>query len=155
MIKSPTQISSSHPLYTTWAQMTSRCRSPKNSAFEHYGGRGIKVCDRWLGKTGFSNFVSDMGDRPAGKTLNRADSDGDYSPENCRWATSVVQVMNRGVHRSSKLGVKGVQRANDKFRARICIAGKCIHLGVFDRLEAASDAYREAADRVIDGELAK
>ena len=64
-----------------------RCRRPKDRFYKPYGGRGIKVCDRWQGPNGFSDFLADMGERPDGLTLDRKDNDGNYEAGNCRWAT--------------------------------------------------------------------
>lgn len=78
--------------------MIARCTRPNHAAFHNYGGRGITVCPRWLGDTGFPNFLSDMGERPKGKTLERRKNAGGYSPSNCRWATPAEQVLNTRVN---------------------------------------------------------
>lgn len=83
------------PTYTSWSAMKARCLRPGRENYKNYGGRGITVCDRWLGPNGFENFLADMGERPDGRTLDRIDGDGHYEPGNCRWATSSEQNRNR------------------------------------------------------------
>lgn len=75
------------PTYRTWESMKRRCSSMN----KNYGARGIKVCQRW---NRFENFFADMGLRPAGKTLDRIDVNGNYEPGNCRWATQSEQMLN-------------------------------------------------------------
>jgi len=72
--------------------MIARCTDPKHKNYENYGGRGIKVCGAWA--TSFETFLADMGERPAGRTLDRKDVNGDYSAINCRWATTIEQHSN-------------------------------------------------------------
>ena len=75
-----------HPLYSTWQGMVSRCTNPKDPAYYNYGERGITVCERW--KESFDDFCSDMGPRPDfGYTVDRMENDGNYEPNNCYWAS--------------------------------------------------------------------
>lgn len=81
------------PIYKVWMNMRARCKYPTSNGYKNYGGRGIKVCDRWQE---FQNFLEDMCDKTSeGLTLDRIDNDGDYEPSNCRWATIEEQAINK------------------------------------------------------------
>lgn len=104
-----------HPLYNSWRGMADRCLSENSPKYQKYGGRGIKICERWRPPHGFWNFVEDMGPKPSYKktpagvavySLDRIDVNGDYCPENCRWATQTQQMNN--THRNKKYTVHGV-----------------------------------------------
>ena len=83
----------SHKLYWSWRSMKLRCYNKNNHNYKNYGGRGIKVCDRW--RSSFANFLADMGERPFGHTLNRINNDGNYEPLNCKWSDGKSQCRNQ------------------------------------------------------------
>jgi hypothetical protein len=93
-----------HELYFVWEAMIDRCRNSHHEFWRSYGGRGIRVCHRWLDKkNGFGNFLADMGERPPGRdhngkalfSLDRRNNDGNYEPNNCKWSTASEQQKNK------------------------------------------------------------
>ncbi len=79
--------------YTTWCNMKARCYNPNRHDYYLYGGRGITVCDRW--RNSYQNFLEDMGRRPEGYSIERRNKDGNYEPDNCKWADDTEQANNR------------------------------------------------------------
>lgn len=141
----------SHRLYKTWAGMKHRCYNEKNPKYKHYGARGIEVCERWLD---VKNFIEDMySSFEEGLTLDRIDVDGDYEPDNCRWATLNTQARNtRKIMSTNKSGYRGVywDKNNKKWRTQIRVNGKNIHIGMFNDLLEGAKAYDQY---VIDNNL--
>lgn len=104
------------PVHRVWIGMRSRCNNPQSREYVNYGGRGIKVCERW---DSFENFVADMGVRPEGYSIDRINNDGNYEPSNCRWATTTQQLNNRRVNRVLELN--GERRTIGEWSAKLGI----------------------------------
>jgi len=92
----PTHGRSRTKIYRVWRSMLSRCQDPNFPKFQNWGGRGIRVCERWQT---FEHFFADMGECPPGRVLDRIDNDGDYTKDNCRWATTREQHNNKRPNR--------------------------------------------------------
>lgn len=144
-----THALSKSKVYKVYNNMVNRCNNENTEGYEHYGGRGITVCDRWLEPSpqGFLNFLEDMGDCPTGMSLDRVDVDKGYSKENCRWADATTQAYNQRKSRANKSGRTGVWWAPSlgKWRASIQKNRVSTELGVFETFEAACRA-RELAE---------
>ena len=99
-----------HPLYFTWLNMIRRCGDPREKTYYLYGACGIRVCDRWL--SSFHDFLKDMGPKPSPKhTLDRRKNDGNYNPENCKWATPLEQAANRRKFGAVKHAIRAASNA--------------------------------------------
>lgn len=134
-------------LYWVYSGMKARCYNRSHPRYKDWGGRGIRVCDRWLERvTGFLNFVEDMGPRPDTYTLDRINNDGNYTPDNCRWSSPSDQSFNRRKRITNTSGVTGVcwGKRNQKWQATITKNKIRIHLGWFTHFNDAVDARRKA-----------
>lgn len=143
-----------HPLYQVWRNMLARCNNPKASKYSQYGGRGIKVCDRWL--SSIENFIEDVSEGyEKGLELDRINNDGDYEPDNVRWVTHQQNNMNKRSRKNTSSKYKGVSwmPKKGKWRAYITVNGKFHSLGSFLSEEDAAKAYNEAAKEMF-GEYA-
>lgn len=132
------------PEYWILHGMKQRCYYEKNTHYPRYGGRGIKICDRWKQPLGIWNFIEDMGRRPSRKhTVERIDNDGDYTPDNCKWATYQEQARNRKIRSDNKVGLSGINydKTNKRWVARKTrLDGKRVCLGYFKDIEEAKKA---------------
>lgn len=127
--------------YVIWVNMTYRCSNPNASAYTHYGGRGIKVCERW---SDFSLFFQDMGPRPSPQhQVDRIDNDAGYSPSNCRWATRKEQASNRRTSRV--ITFRGRSRTLDQWAERVGISKQALsfRLDKWSKTRALTTRRRE------------
>lgn len=123
--------------YNSWRSMLARCSRPNHRSYAAYGGRGIKVCDEWAL---FANFLRDMGEAPPGMTIDRDDTNGDYTKANCRWATQLVQQSNRRNNRNVTIGGE-----------TLTVAGWCRRSGIppctaFNRMRRGWDDARAVTE---------
>lgn len=114
------------PEYNIWQGMLARCYNINNKRFENYGGRGIEICKRWYK---FNHFFSDMGKRPTPlHSLDRIDNDGNYEPENCRWATNKQQSGNRRSNVFIEFEGKTMTQIDWARFFKVCPSSLCVYI---------------------------
>lgn len=131
-----------HPLWHTWQALKQRCYNPKNKDYYLYGARGISVCSRW--RNSFPSFLQDVGNKPIGKSLDRKNNEGNYDPDNVRWATHKQQRRNQrpwGSIRRSKAThyhQKGEENPRAKLTAKeVCFIRQAYASGTIRQVDLA------------------
>lgn len=133
------------PTYSSWRGMMTRCYNKASKDYSRYGGEGCRVVARWHV---FKKFLTDMGERPKGKTLDRISCELKlYCKKNCRWATKEQQARNKPGRKGQTSIYKGVYRRSDdkKWIAQIKVDDKRKYLGCFTSEKAAAEAYNKKA----------
>lgn len=129
------------PENQVWRDMKQRCNNPNAQRYDRYGGRGIKVCERW---ETFKNFYEDMGQRPGkGYSIERINNDGNYEPGNCKWATRAEQSRNTVLTKNAGV-VKNPHGRLKPWRVQISIGNKTIHVGCYVTVKEAKEARKQA-----------
>lgn len=136
--------------YNTWRAMMRRCYNKTDKDYKKYGEQGISVSEEWHD---YLNFSKDMGEPIGSQTLDRINPYGNYSKDNCRWATMPVQARNIRIKASSKSGVTGVTNVyGDKWMAKITVGKKAFYSKVFDSIDGAKIARKELEEKHWGGE---
>lgn len=139
--------------YGIWHGMKDRCYNPNRREYKWYGGKGVRVCERWIKSP--ATFIQDMGIAPTPKhTIDRIDSGGDYEPSNCRWATMQQQSVNRKAARPNRLGYRGVIKSRNSTKFIVQIRQDPLHLRFYvDSAEGGANLYDQLAIQ-LHGEFA-
>lgn len=151
------QKHNSTPTYRAWQRMIQRCTNSNTRNWDRYGGRGIKVCDRWLGPTGFVNFLTDMGAMPEGRprqwSLDRIFNDGNYEPNNCRWTTAKVQIRNSSLVHHVMYGGENLPLADWNARLGLSKAAIFLKARKLGSYEAAVAWFHQNHKKTAEGRM--
>lgn len=131
-------------IYQCWSDMKQRCDNPHNQFYYRYGGRGIKICDEWRDFPTFCSWALSHGYRED-LTIERIDNDGDYCPDNCKWATQQEQSLNK-THLPSKTGFVGIRFRANRYQAEFTRNCVSYYVGRFKTLEEAVAARAAALE---------
>lgn len=126
-------------LYIKWNSIKNRCYNPNTPNYNRYGGRGIRICDQWIDDPeSFIRYIKELPNcgKP-GYSLDRINNNGNYEPDNLRWATATQQQLNRGIPKDNTSGYKGVGKENKGYYSRITHGGISVRLGHFKTKEQA------------------
>ena len=126
-----------HYLFVTWRMMNVRCYDTRHKAYHRYVARGIGICQewRWDNKDAFKTFLTDIGERPIGLTLDRIDNNKEYSKENCKWSDKKTQQNNLGLGLTNKSGTMGVCFLENSWVVQLTLLGSTKMIGVFNKNE--------------------
>lgn len=130
--------------YNTWRAMIRRCTIPTDKDYPRYGGKGVIVCSEWLD---YTKFAADMGEPEGDETLDRINTYGNYTPENCRWAGVQTQNRNTRLRVNSTTGYTGVSVVGKRFLAKITVGKKPYYSKLCDTVEEAAAARKELEAR--------
>lgn len=132
---------SDHALYRTWQCMMARCYNKKAKAYHNYGGRGIRVCERWHY---VENYIKDLENKKEGRTVDRINNDGNYCLENIKWSTPSEQVINQRRKKREGYQYVGTSKSSTgNWRARITVRGKHYYKGIFKTEKEAAIYYNK------------
>lgn len=126
--------------HRAWCEMKRRCLNPRSKSFHNYGGRGISICPRWI--ESFENFLADLGPRPTSQhSIDRINVNGNYEPDNCRWATSAEQYSD--LRKSVHVEVNGIRKTVAEWARLTGINPYTI----YDRIDAGWDPVRAVSEK--------
>ena len=136
-------------LYKIWSKIKQRCLNKNNDHYEYYGGKGISICNEWNKYSVFKDWALNNGYSNT-LTIDRINPNGNYEPSNCRWVDRIAQAQNtRLIRLGNSSGYRGVSfhKKDKRWRARISVNGKNIHIGNFKTKEDAAKAYNDFIDQ--------